>query len=184
MTVSVENGDLRIKKTEKALDIAMSSLLKSYNFNRITVKDICEEAMISRATFYTHFLDKYDLLKTWLMRRKADHINLDITYEQIENSVNQFVHKNEDIIKNVAHGANKETTTILSDFLLFSLNITVNKKNYDKIDPKHIVLTNFYSGGMLSYLSWLIDNKFSPDVEPMNIYLYEIIEMFQGWQSK
>ena len=184
MPVNIGKEDFRSKKTEKALDIAMSSLLESYNFRRITVKDICEEAMVSRATFYAHFLDKYDLLKTWLMHLKPDNINQDATYEQKEKAVNQFVHKNEKTIKNVAYGADKETSIILFNFMLSFLNITINKKNCDKPNPKYVVLANFYGGGMVSYLLWLIDNKFSPDVEPMNIYLHEIMEMFQGWQSE
>ncbi|MDR1061036.1 MAG: TetR/AcrR family transcriptional regulator, partial [Clostridiales bacterium] len=47
--------DLRIVKTQKAITDAMSSLLERRAFGKITVYDICNEAMVSRAAFYFHF---------------------------------------------------------------------------------------------------------------------------------
>jgi len=44
---------------------AVLKLLNRRNFEKITVNDICEEALVSRATFYAHFNDKYDLFKYW-----------------------------------------------------------------------------------------------------------------------
>ncbi|MER0468980.1 TetR/AcrR family transcriptional regulator [Bacillus cabrialesii subsp. cabrialesii] len=54
--------DLRVKRTRKLLSQALLSLLDHHSFNSISVKEVCEEAMVHRATFYTHFNDKYDLL--------------------------------------------------------------------------------------------------------------------------
>lgn len=54
--------DLRITKTRRALATAMLSLLEKTPFSKITVNDLCTEAMVSRSTFYVHFQDKYDLL--------------------------------------------------------------------------------------------------------------------------
>jgi len=33
-------------------------------FETITVKDICDRAMVHRTTFYNHYVDKYDLLRS------------------------------------------------------------------------------------------------------------------------
>lgn len=182
MPANTGNEDTKSRKTEKALDIALSSLLNIHNFNKITVKDICEEALVSRASFYAHYLDKYDLLKAWLICLKPDSINDGNTYEQIETSINQFIYKNKIVIKNVAYGANEETSAVLFNFMLSTLNFTVN--NHDKANPKNTILASFYGGGMVCYLLWLIDNKFPSDVAPMNKYLYEIIKSFQKWQSE
>ncbi|MED0587421.1 TetR/AcrR family transcriptional regulator [Bacillus subtilis] len=54
--------DLRVKRTRKLLSQALLSLIEHHSFNSISVKEICEKAMVHRATFYTHFNDKYDLL--------------------------------------------------------------------------------------------------------------------------
>ncbi len=52
--------DLRKKKTRKALETAFFELSETKWLEDITVGDICEKAMVRRATFYKHFSDKYD----------------------------------------------------------------------------------------------------------------------------
>lgn len=58
----MNKSDLRVIKTERALALAMLKLLETRNFSKITVKDLCGEAMVSRSAFYAHFEDKYALL--------------------------------------------------------------------------------------------------------------------------
>lgn len=53
--------DYRIQKTKQSLVDALITLLEKQNFNKITVNEICAEAMISRSAFYSHFEDKYAL---------------------------------------------------------------------------------------------------------------------------
>ena len=55
--------DYRIQKTKEALSSAMITLLEKQNFSKITVNEICEEAMVSRSAFYSHFNDKYALIE-------------------------------------------------------------------------------------------------------------------------
>lgn len=55
--------DLRILKTERAIHQAFFTLMKKNGFEKISVKDIADAAMISRNTFYLHYNDKYDLLE-------------------------------------------------------------------------------------------------------------------------
>lgn len=57
--------DLRVIKTLKSIDNAIVALLKYKNFEDITVKDICEKAMINRGTFYSHYKDKYALIQSY-----------------------------------------------------------------------------------------------------------------------
>lgn len=56
-----EKRDLRVVKTERALVAAMVKSLESKQFEDITVQSVCQLAMVRRATFYTHFADKYEL---------------------------------------------------------------------------------------------------------------------------
>lgn len=52
--------DLRIVKTYKALYETFSEMLCEKKFEDITVNELCDRAMIRRATFYKHFADKYE----------------------------------------------------------------------------------------------------------------------------
>lgn len=58
--------DLRVRRTRKALQAALIELTVEKGFAAITVRDITERAMVNRATFYRHYLDKYDLLKQYM----------------------------------------------------------------------------------------------------------------------
>jgi len=54
--------DPRVIRTRKLLREALMSLVQEKPFERITVTDITKRATLNRATFYAHYLDKYDLL--------------------------------------------------------------------------------------------------------------------------
>lgn len=56
--------DLRIVKTYGKLKDALSDMMMEKTFDDITVFDLCERAEVRRATFYKHFKDKYDFLKS------------------------------------------------------------------------------------------------------------------------
>lgn len=56
--------DARIHKTKTQLKDALMELLKYKSIREITVKELCATACISRATFYKHYHDCFDLLKS------------------------------------------------------------------------------------------------------------------------
>ena len=59
---SLPQEDMRIRRTRKLIWEALLTLLQNHSFASISVKDICEQAMVHRSTFYSHFTDKYALL--------------------------------------------------------------------------------------------------------------------------
>lgn len=52
----------RFHETEIRMEAAMLNLMKNIDFEKITVKKICEEANVNRSTFYAHFTDIYNML--------------------------------------------------------------------------------------------------------------------------
>ncbi|MDO4890342.1 MAG: TetR family transcriptional regulator [Coriobacteriaceae bacterium] len=65
--------DLRVVKTRRAIEGAMERLLAERPFDTITVQAILDEALVNRKTFYSHYRDKYDLV-----RKMADGFMEDI----------------------------------------------------------------------------------------------------------
>lgn len=61
----MEKQDLRKIKTHRAIDQAFTKLIAEKGFEAMTIKDIAEEAIINRGTFYMHYEDKYDLLESY-----------------------------------------------------------------------------------------------------------------------
>ncbi|MFC4772107.1 TetR/AcrR family transcriptional regulator [Enterococcus hermanniensis] len=53
--------DLRVKRTRKMIVEAFVHLVEEKGYDDITIQEIADEAMINRATFYSHFKDKQDL---------------------------------------------------------------------------------------------------------------------------
>jgi AcrR family transcriptional regulator len=58
--------DLRVRRTRKLLQQALIELTIAKGFADVTVQDIAARAMVNRATFYRHYLDKYDLLEQYM----------------------------------------------------------------------------------------------------------------------
>src|SRR5579864_9232724 len=57
------SGDLRARRTRKLLRDALLELIEERGFDAITVGEIAERAMVSRAAFYRYYQDKYDLVE-------------------------------------------------------------------------------------------------------------------------
>ncbi|GFH42473.1 TetR family transcriptional regulator [Lactococcus hodotermopsidis] len=57
--------DIRITKTRRAIEQAMSDLLKEKSFDQITTTELVKRAGISRSSFYTHYQDKYEMIDTY-----------------------------------------------------------------------------------------------------------------------
>jgi AcrR family transcriptional regulator len=58
--------DPRVLRTRQLIQDAFKSLIQSKDINNITVGDIAERAKVNRATFYAHFVDKYELVEDTL----------------------------------------------------------------------------------------------------------------------
>ena len=56
--------DARVKYTKMVLKKALLELMQHKPVNKITVKEICEQAELNRATFYAHYSDCVDLLES------------------------------------------------------------------------------------------------------------------------
>ncbi len=62
--MSRNDGDLRVRRTRKLLREALVQLIEEHDFDSLTVSDIAERAMVSRAAFYRYYRDKYDLVES------------------------------------------------------------------------------------------------------------------------
>lgn len=60
-TKEANRNDLRWRRTERHLKEALAHQLKNLPLDKVKVTEICREAEISKATFYLHYQDIYDL---------------------------------------------------------------------------------------------------------------------------
>lgn len=67
--------DIRIAKTKNSIVNAFLELRSKKEIEKITVKELCEKAMINKSTFYSHFSDIYALSEYLEMQVVNDILN-------------------------------------------------------------------------------------------------------------
>lgn len=60
--------DLQVVKTQAQIDRALLEYLEQTPLQKLTVDQLCQQAMINRSTFYKYYQDKYDLMDQYLAR--------------------------------------------------------------------------------------------------------------------
>lgn len=62
--MDTKKEDRRIRITKLAIQESLVELMNTLPISKISVKMLCEAADINRSTFYAHYKDQYDLLKS------------------------------------------------------------------------------------------------------------------------
>lgn len=164
--------DLRIQKTRKVLRESILALLKDRPLEKITVKDICEHAMINRMTFYKHYEDKYLLLddaineiKDSIMNQipKKQTTSIDDIAEyliSILGKVIEYIETNIEYIRSLEKNSSFELINIIARVCEDGISELLVK--IDKIRPFKFsipVTASFIYGGFVSALTYLIHHK-------------------------
>lgn len=72
-------GQKEFLRTDREIVNAFIKLMKHKSFEKITVQDIIDEALISRSCFYQHFCDKYEIaekLQQEIICRRSNSLQL------------------------------------------------------------------------------------------------------------
>jgi AcrR family transcriptional regulator len=90
--MEISKVDPRILRTRRLLIDSFIKVAQLKDFKDITIKDITDEATVNRATFYAHFVDKYDLL---------DAVLSENIMKNIQEKLSCHDHLNEDTIMRI-----------------------------------------------------------------------------------
>lgn len=98
-------NNIRRRKSREAIEKVFLDLLEEKDINQITVSEICKKANLNRSTFYSNYLDIYDLADTIFsalqksLSEKFDHdIMLIDTFDHITEFFD-FVKENQKLFK-------------------------------------------------------------------------------------
>jgi AcrR family transcriptional regulator len=84
--MSGQKVDRRVKYTKMVLKESFIKLLEKKAISQISIKEICEDADINRATFYSYYSDQYDLLRN-IENELLDNINAHLSeLDKVNNS--------------------------------------------------------------------------------------------------
>lgn len=83
-----DKDDRRVKYTKMVLKESFIKLLEKKDISQISIKEICEDADINRATFYAHYSDQHDLLRK-IEDELLDNIDIHLAdVDKIKNDTN------------------------------------------------------------------------------------------------
>jgi AcrR family transcriptional regulator len=176
--------DLRIRRTYKLLFKALVAMLEEQPFEKISVTDICDKAMVHRTTFYKHFEDKYHLLMYGIQELQKDINKKSLTNESYNNPKQYYLDIFANVLKYMSANqkmcslilARNETDSILSMFSKLMVEeimckLKTNEKNGIKHHIPVEIIANFYAGALLSISSWWLRNSESVSIDTMKQYL-------------
>ncbi|MBS7576744.1 MULTISPECIES: TetR/AcrR family transcriptional regulator [unclassified Enterococcus] len=175
--------DLRIKRTNKLINEAFIKLIAEKGFDKVTIQDIAEEAMINRATFYAHYKDKQDLFDQILdefmkrfsfLLKSSEIVQADnVEVKHIKKLLTRFydnLKKNPAVAKALISSSNKE---IITEKFVKMLNEqyddifkTVEVKNNGANVPIDFVIA-YLTSIFVGTLVWWVQNQ--DQIEPQRL---------------
>lgn len=162
----VKKVDLRVNRTKKLLSEALLKMLEKKLFSKINVNDLCLEAMVSRAAFYTHFVDKYDLLRYSLKRIKDAYLQERPLYPRKESLVMlvDYIEEYRSVFEHLIYDDNSYELQMMFNELF----IEDTLQEIEKMDSHNLIsdmqkelIASFISGGISNLLIRWIARKFS-----------------------
>lgn len=149
----------------------LERLLHQKPFQKISVNELCESALVSRSAFYANFEDKYDLLSCCL-EFKSEHIHVLMNTHKPEEFLTvilDVIQKENRIFYNI-FGAEPEQEVVDIFYSFFEKQfLSVLDKHTKESDslpgPAEIVCTFCVGGLSASTLRWIKSNYKIPKEE-------------------
>lgn len=183
----MKNEDLRVKRTKKLLSDALLSLMEDTPFNKLSVNEICNKAMVHRATFYNHFYDKEDLLDYIIDDMQEDLFNASINSGNYTSAKQMYLGLSEKILdyisenkikvgKILANNSQEKTLFLFSTALRRSIKYLLikNKFNENCTIPVDI-LASFFTGGLAILIGTLLSEGNNYSKEEMLGYFDKLL---------
>jgi len=195
--------DLRIIRTKKSIKKAFFDLLKKKNYNKITIQDIAEEAVINRNTFYLHYLDKDDLLdqlsneclnkfkESMKSSNNIDTIN-DLRYDdfyELNKKVFETIEEDFDFYKVILEDESIpylsiKFTNIIKNHMNEGLDKSASVKENRDVDNR-IIYIEYMAAGLIGVIRFWINNRNKYSIEEVskivvNMYSQDILELLKS----
>lgn len=180
--------DLRILKTHKALYDTFLQMLNEKPFDEITVNELCERALVRRATFYKHFADKYDFFSFFIRKTRDSFIQTLAPYEKdaipysyyiyLFQMCLQFLNSHERL---VSHVIDSSVFSSLLDIFSEEIykDILLSLREEEKSGTVFLIpiemIALFYSGGNIQMIRMWITSPSRPSEEEMTAYLKTLL---------
>lgn len=187
--------DLRILKTKASLYRGLMTLMKKKPFEEIKISEICSESLINRSTFYDHFSDKFELIKSLMDDMRSELLSsIDIAdsssnvkdyYMKLLRNLLNHIDKNIDIYSAVVKiNSNSIAKDMMTDVVITSTTreIDNNFVNNSVIPTKTIVL--FYASSIINIVMDNLSSGENFDKENLLFVINDLLPEQRYFQPK
>ncbi|GAB4074245.1 fatty acid efflux pump transcriptional regulator FarR [Barrientosiimonas marina] len=177
----MNQNDLRVIKTKNLLSTSLFHLLEENGLSSITIKMICDNALVHRTTFYKHFQDKYDLLVYLFKGYSKNYFELDIK-TRINSPIESINYIITSKIKGIQQKQKKEPEfhEILTNYFVGVLenDIQANIKRFriDSNVPESLIIY-IYRANLDAILKWARENKINKTSQELDQIFHQVIKM-------
>lgn len=124
---------LQYQRTDRAIVNAFIKLVNQGSFEKLTIQQILDEALVSRNTFYSHYRDKYDIAEQLFEKLKKDfYQELRKNYTDIGKEwagTDQFSQISRDAERTLQHFCNENSDVYRA----------LSKIKTDRVDMSHFI---------------------------------------------
>ena len=161
--------DRRIQYTKKVVKESFLTLLEEKPVSEITVTELCQKADINRGTFYTHYLDIFNLYETIIdellqsIVSELECMEEDICHEPVYN-VLEIIYKDKDLFFTIVKWEDNDSL-LERLFVIFHKSFTDMISKSFKVEYLKYVdyCYQFIVGGSIAVLTNWITNGYKAD---------------------
>lgn len=179
--------DARVRKTKIKLFLSFQELLTEKAYEDITVNELCDKADIRRATFYKHFVDKYDFLvsmvkayvRSFDSNVSSEYKNYSVEYHiEYQRQLVAYLIAKEELVRKMFTSniyPHLLTSIVQQNYEVVKERLECSVKNGERlIAPVDTVATMLAGGVGAIIVKWFQENK-PYSLDDLHIYLENCI---------
>lgn len=153
---------MKMNRTVRDFQNALETLLINQPFKKLTVDQICNEALLHRSSFYRYFHDKYDLLEQLLKQRLGTLWEQAQTEDELIESLVQYVSDHKKLFRNLTTSASRDS--LYTELLRICSEILLGLREAEddeativrlmKASPNPELTACTLGGGLMGILYW------------------------------
>lgn len=173
-----EKENQRMKLTKMLLKNSLIDLMHSKSINKITIKELCDNAGINRSTFYLHYCDQYALLdeiETEILLQARKHL------EKIDSNLSSihylmelltYTRDNDDILKTLL--CCQENLPFQKTLIDILINYLKSKLTLNCSEDISDYVFCYLTMGCLSIIKRWIESDFDMTIEDLADMIYQM----------
>lgn len=171
--------DLRKERTLKNLTEALVELLHEKTLEQISISELCDRAMIRRATFYRHFKDKTDLLEFVVRQRREkiaertmtapEGVTIEAYCHIMTRELVKLVSEHRVILEHhrLSFSFAQEVNAVADEIGRELAKRIAQSQGIDSPTPETSVTAAFYASGLMAAVRWWVNEDATHDEEKL-----------------